>query len=295
MNLRPALSAGHPSPLSMTSTTVALHTAIEGDQLDLVLRLMPHAQLEERCRQRTALHTAVLAERYAITEALLKAGARHDATTDKERQPLHIAAEHSDPRLAALLLAHGADPEGGGNAPLTPLMLAASLGYTEVCRALLEGGAAINRAQVQNLKTSLHLAAAENHHSTVELLLARGATLDARARLRWEYNVFGNLATPFELLVAQLLDEPERQSLAVVLLREGAQVVPATLTILAQSCAARFSADLVDELLHHDGEADLEKAAATPPAGASGEELRAWLGARAARRAAEATLHSAQP
>ena len=64
---------------------------------------------------------------------------------------------------------------------LTPLMEAASGGYTEVGRVLLDKGADVNAAPVPSSRdTALTIAADKGHYRFVELLLSRGAQVDVR-------------------------------------------------------------------------------------------------------------------
>lgn len=65
---------------------------------------------------------------------------------------------------------------------LTPLMEAASGGYVEVARVLLErGGADVNAAPApQNKETALTIAAERGHGRFVQLLLEYGAHLEAK-------------------------------------------------------------------------------------------------------------------
>merc|ERR1711978_52438 len=64
---------------------------------------------------------------------------------------------------------------------LTPLMEAASGGYTEMGRVLLDKGADVNAAPVPSSRdTALTIAADKGHYRFVELLLSRGAQVDVR-------------------------------------------------------------------------------------------------------------------
>lgn len=64
---------------------------------------------------------------------------------------------------------------------LTPLMEAASGGYVEVGRVLLDKGADVNAAPVPSSRdTALTIAADKGHYRFVELLLHRGAAVDVK-------------------------------------------------------------------------------------------------------------------
>ncbi|MBX7059927.1 MAG: ankyrin repeat domain-containing protein [Leptospirales bacterium] len=77
------------------------------------------------------------------------------------------------------LLTRGAKAEvfamGGPFQSMTPLMFAAAEGHTEVCRLLLDHGAAVDSISYDPFVTALHLAASFGRTETVRLLLQRGA------------------------------------------------------------------------------------------------------------------------
>lgn len=54
-----------------------------------------------------AMHSDGVGER--MTECLVKAGARLELKTNKQCSPYHLAMQHKNSRVAALLKAHGAD------------------------------------------------------------------------------------------------------------------------------------------------------------------------------------------
>ena len=64
---------------------------------------------------------------------------------------------------------------------LTPLMEAASGGYVEVGRVLLDKGADVNAPPVPSSRdTALTIAADKGHYRFVELLIHRHASIDAK-------------------------------------------------------------------------------------------------------------------
>lgn len=64
---------------------------------------------------------------------------------------------------------------------LTPLMEAASGGYVEVGRVLLDKAADVNAPPVPSSKdTALTIAADKGHYRFVELLMSRGAAVDVK-------------------------------------------------------------------------------------------------------------------
>ena len=97
------------------------------------------------------------------------------------RTPLHAAVLDGHQEVAALLLAHGADPNMTDEKGQTALHLAAFGGYRAAVDVLLARGADVNAKDVRG-QTPLHLAAKATHPAAaivVGLLLDRGASGDA--------------------------------------------------------------------------------------------------------------------
>lgn len=70
---------------------------------------------------------------------------------------------------------------------LTPLMEAASGGYVEVGRVLLDKGADVNATPVPSSRdTALTIAADKGHVRFVELLLYRGAAVEVFKHFYWD-------------------------------------------------------------------------------------------------------------
>merc|ERR1712013_669332 len=94
---------------------------------------------------------------------------------------LTLACFQGRHEVVSLLLDRKANVEHRAKTGLTPLMEAASGGYTEVGRVLLDKGADVNAAPVPSSRdTALTIAADKGHYRFVELLLSRGAQVDVR-------------------------------------------------------------------------------------------------------------------
>ena len=89
---------------------------------------------------------------------------------------LEAAASGSTSRCRQLLDAGSDVGERDGNG-LTPLLVAAYFGHTEVCELLLETGKANIEETIPGGNTALNLAAAEGNASAVALLLSKGCLL----------------------------------------------------------------------------------------------------------------------
>lgn len=98
---------------------------------------------------------------------------------DPDGHPAIMRALRADSADAALTLAQlpGTDVNVRNKSGETPLMIAAIKGQMEVCKALIERGAAVNQAGW----TPLHYAASSDSLPVLRLLLERRAAVDARA------------------------------------------------------------------------------------------------------------------
>ena len=136
----------------------------------------------------TALHFAARNGHKDVVELLLANKADVNGNTGIGMTPLQVACAFSDsPRpnasqpgptktdyegIAELLVANGAEVKGGNNIGLTALHYAASAGFTNVIKALLDRNANVN-ARDNIGRTPLDMAAARGHRDVIELLLAR--------------------------------------------------------------------------------------------------------------------------
>ncbi len=97
-------------------------------------------------------------------------------------QPLGLASFFGHTEVAALLLAHGADPHtpSRNGQRVAPLHSAAAGGHLAIARLLLEHGADPNSRQAGGF-TPLHSAAQNGQRALAALLLAHGAERAARS------------------------------------------------------------------------------------------------------------------
>lgn len=141
-----------------------------------------------------AFASAVLGGHLEIIHLLLDAGADPNRQDEKGNSPLMFASvrglegeyerrtgrPHSKrpdqpktewPKIVALLLLAGANPNQQTNEGVTALMGAAARGLSEICNSLVRGGADVNQRTVNGL-TAAALAKAAGHDSIVQLLHA---------------------------------------------------------------------------------------------------------------------------
>lgn len=90
---------------------------------------------------------------------------------------LHVVVARSDALWIRFLLQRGADPNIANKKGVTPLQLAASLGFTEGAEALINGGANVDVADKTG-ETPLITAVHARNVELVRLLLSKGANPD---------------------------------------------------------------------------------------------------------------------
>ncbi|MFO1492428.1 MAG: ankyrin repeat domain-containing protein [Kiritimatiellia bacterium] len=155
-----------------------MHFAAAGDAVDSLNYLSKQGLSfrQQDCFGYTPLHSAAAEGNLAAAEWLLQTGADAKAPGLLNVTPLRVAVMFGHARMVRLLVSHGADP----NEELcvtkeTALSLALSLGHLDVCKALLEAGAAPKPPAGKSL---LHAAACRGTEETMDLLMAFGLSVD---------------------------------------------------------------------------------------------------------------------
>ena len=117
----------------------------------------------------------------SLLRSLLDSGLDCDITfrlSGCSRPAVCLAVERGHVGLVELLCARRCSTSALDSGGLTPLHLAASLGYTDIASTLIRNRAEVNSSSSLGGDTPLHLAAAGNHHQVVQLLLKHGAAVD---------------------------------------------------------------------------------------------------------------------
>jgi ankyrin repeat protein len=131
----------------------------------------------------TALHGAVRADDLATVQALIGASANVSATNALGVSPIYIAATNGNAAILQTLLDATADANTADATGDTVLMAAIRAGSLDAVRLLIDRGARVNQAEPELSLTPLMWAARTNHTAIMRLLLAAGASVDARTRV----------------------------------------------------------------------------------------------------------------
>jgi len=165
--------------------TALARAAEAGKEASMALLMAKGADVNARAVDgSTPLFLAALSGRAAAAHRLLEAHADVSLTGKSSLTPLAAAAYGGAEPLVADLIEHGADPNVPDATGKTAILYAATRGFASVTRRLLDAGVDVNHTYEHNL-TALMWAAGyadgagvQDAMETIELLIARGATLD---------------------------------------------------------------------------------------------------------------------
>ena len=186
-----------------------LHRAAAQGSREMVELLLRHkADVNDRDDHgQTPLYYAL--DRAELVKLLLAHGALVNLKNSTMHGPLSLALQRGNSEVVKLLRTHGADIEGG-RVFADALFDAAKSGKLERAKELLDQGAYVNVYDSGTAETPLHHAAFHGHTAVVELLLARGAQVDAHG---------SSSATPLHRAAAQ-----GHTTVVKVLLAHGADI-----------------------------------------------------------------------
>ena len=152
------------------------------------------------------IHWAVYRVDYDLVDALIARKARVDVANEFGHTPLAEAVKQGDARMVKTLLSAGSGTEGANEDGQTALMVAIKNGDLPIFQMLIDAGAKVNVVEKVQDQTPLMWAAAATRNAAemVKGLIAKGATVNARARFndwpsqitsepRGQYHAYGGL------------------------------------------------------------------------------------------------------
>ena len=159
-----------------------LHVAVQNGHISTAEILIVHrARIDIRDAQGyTPLFLAARSGRLDMTRTLREAGARVDVKNAFGMTPLHDAVfgDHAD--VVEYLLAQDAPPDEKDNRGVMPLDWALENGSIEVVRLFLAGQKDVDERKWEFGRTFLHQTAILGQKEIADLVLSRGADLNAR-------------------------------------------------------------------------------------------------------------------
>jgi len=163
-----------------------LALAASGGYVNIIRLLLSHgAEINSRTGSKLGISPLMLAAmngHAAAVSLLVDMGSDINAQIETNRNTaLTLACFQGRHEVVSILVDKRANIEHRAKTGLTPLMEAASGGYVEVGRVLLDKGADIAAAPVPSSRdTALTIAADKGHYRFVDLLVQRGGAVDAR-------------------------------------------------------------------------------------------------------------------
>jgi len=168
-----------------------LHAAVNTGNLNELKRLISEGcDINYRDSEgQTPLHLAVGRGKKEMVDVLIANGADINARNNSGQAVLHVILDISGSNYRGLyqpkdtvelLLAKGADANLKDNDGRTPLHLVAEWADREIVELLLDKGAKINAKEDESGFTALHHAARFGNKNAAELLIARGADINAK-------------------------------------------------------------------------------------------------------------------
>lgn len=173
----------------------------------LLLEKGADTEVCDQCLRHTPLISAAGRAHEAIVALLLENGANIEAESAFGSTPLSEAALYGHTAILSLLLEKGANPETRNrkNAE-NQLLTAARFGDEDVVKRILETRVNLETVDKRHGKmTALGLAAYYGHMDVAELLIKKGANLEARFDMR-STPLFYAVRQGYDQMVSLLLD-----------------------------------------------------------------------------------------
>jgi cytohesin len=177
-----------------SASDISIHNAAAGGHIKAIKQHLDAGTdvNKKRSGGSTPLHPAAYRGHKEIVELLLAEGADVNAKQDSGRTPLDLAIKHKRTEIADLLRKHG-----GTSGAADSIHVAAAMGNIEAVKQHLAAGTDVDARDKQHDKTPLQHAAYWGHKELAELLIAKGADVNAK-------EVYGN--TPLDWANPEMRD-----------------------------------------------------------------------------------------
>jgi uncharacterized protein len=129
----------------------------------------------------TPLQWAVYNGDVAEVKRLLRAGANISLANKYGASPMTLAAEVGNTEMLKVLLEAGANADSPNPEGQTALLAVARTGNVEAAKLLIDHGATVDAKEKWGGQTALMWASARRHPKMMELLIAKGADVNARS------------------------------------------------------------------------------------------------------------------
>ena len=129
----------------------------------------------------TPLMWAVNKGDVAEVKRLVRLGAKVSVANNFGASPMILAAEVANTEILKVLMEAGADPESPNPDGMTALLAVARTGNVEAAQVLLKAGAKVDAKEKFGGQTPLMWASARRHPEMMELLISKGADVNARS------------------------------------------------------------------------------------------------------------------
>ena len=148
------------------------------DVVETLLKKMKEKKLSlflENDEKQTPLHIACKEGFDTIVKLVLQHGDDKlvHAKDNELNSPLHLACEGGNPRVVDQLLCYGASVKAVKEDDVTPLHIAARLGFVKIAKMLVAKKKEIVKASDVAQQTPLHYASQYNHCDMIDFLLAQ--------------------------------------------------------------------------------------------------------------------------
>jgi ankyrin repeat protein len=129
----------------------------------------------------TLLQWAVFHGNVAEVKRLLRFGAKVSLANNYGATPMSLAAEVANTEILKVLIEAGADPDSPNPDGMTALLAVARTGNVAAAQVLLKAGATVDAKEKWGGQTPLMWASARRHPEMMELLISKGADVNARS------------------------------------------------------------------------------------------------------------------